>query len=97
MEYIIAQVRENVLGTVNMLNCTKNAWETQDGFKESVKFLNVSTDEVYGSLGSGGFLVEITPLDLRSLYSSSKASSDLIVKSFYDTYKMSLNIKRCSK
>ena len=88
--------KTNVLGTVNMLNCAKNAWETEDGFKEHVKFLHVSTDEVYGSLGTEGFFKETTPLDPRSPYSSSKAGSDLMVKAYYDTYKMPVNITRCS-
>ena len=86
----------NVLGTVNMLNCAKNAWETEGGFKEGVKFLHVSTDEVYGSLGDEGFFMETTPIDPHSPYSSSKASSDLMVKAYYDTYKMPMNITRCS-
>ena len=88
--------KTNVLGTVNMLNCAKNAWETEDGFKEGVKFLHVSTDEVYGSLGDEGFFTETTPIDPHSPYSSSKASSDLMVKAYYDTYKMPVNITRCS-
>ena len=89
-------VKTNVLGTVNMLNCAKSAWETKEGFNKGVKFLHVSTDEVYGSLGAEGFFVETTDLDPHSPYSSSKASSDLMVKSYYDTYKMPINITRCS-
>ena len=89
-------VKRNVLGTVNMLNCAKNAWETEDGFKEGVKFLHVSTDEVYGSLCAEGFFMETTPIDRHSPYSSSKAESDLMVKAYSDTYKMPVNITRCS-
>lgn len=89
-------VKTNVLGTVNLLNCSKSAWETKFGWREGVKFLHVSTDEVYGSLGDTGFFTEITPLDPHSPYSSSKASSDLMVKSYYDTYNMPINITRCS-
>lgn len=88
--------RTNVLGTVNMLNCAKNAWETKEGFIKGVKFLHVSTDEVYGSLGSEGFFEETTALDPHSPYSSSKAGSDLMVKAYYDTYSMPINITRCS-
>ena len=88
--------KTNVLGTVNMLNCAKNAWEAENGFKEGVKFLHISTDEVYGSLGSEGLFRETTPLDPHSPYSSSKAGSDLMVKAYYDTYKMPVNITRCS-
>ena len=87
----------NVMGTVNLLNCAKDAWENQDGvWKEGVKFLHVSTDEVYGSLGDTGYFMETTPLDPHSPYSSSKASSDLMVKAYHDTYKMPINITRCS-
>ena len=89
-------VKTNVLGTVNMLNCAKNAWETKDGFKEETKFLHVSTDEVYGSLGEEGFFMETTPLDPHSPYASSKAGSDFMVKAYFDTYKMPVNITRCS-
>ena len=89
-------VKTNVLGTVNLLNCAKNAWETKAGWKEGVKFLHVSTDEVYGSLGETGYFIETTPLDPHSPYSASKASSDLMVKAYGDTYKMPINITRCS-
>lgn len=86
----------NVFGTVNLLNYAKNAWETAGGWKEGVKFLHVSTDEVYGSLGETGYFKEITPLDPHSPYSASKAGSDLMVKAYFDTYKMPINITRCS-
>jgi dTDP-glucose 4,6-dehydratase len=89
-------VKTNVMGTVNLLNCAKDAWETEAGWKQGVKFLHVSTDEVYGSLGDTGFFMETTPLDPHSPYSSSKASSDLMVKAYSDTYKMPVNITRCS-
>ncbi|MBP1889150.1 dTDP-glucose 4,6-dehydratase [Clostridium moniliforme] len=89
-------VKTNVLGTVNLLNCAKNAWEIEKGWKDGVKFLQVSTDEVYGSLGEEGYFFETTPLDPHSPYSASKASSDFMVKAYYDTYKMPINITRCS-
>lgn len=89
-------VQTNVLGTTNLLNCAKEAWTIGDGFKEGVKFLQVSTDEVYGSLGETGFFLETTPLDPRSPYSSSKTGSDLMVKAYHETYKMPVNITRCS-
>ena len=60
------------------------------------KFLQVSTDEVYGSLGPTGLFTEDTPLDPHSPYSASKASADLIVKAYHDTYNMPINITRCS-
>ena len=88
--------KTNVLGTVNMLNCAKFAWEREYGFKDNVKFLQVSTDEVYGSLGPDGFFIETTPINPHSPYSSSKAGADLMVKAYYDTYKMPVNITRCS-
>jgi dTDP-glucose 4,6-dehydratase len=86
----------NVLGTVNLLNCAKDSWLQEEGWKDGVKFLHVSTDEVYGSLGDSGYFLETTPLDPRSPYSASKASSDLMVKAFKDTYNMPMNITRCS-
>lgn len=90
-------VKTNVLGTVNMLNAAKLAWEKEDGtFLDGVKFLQVSTDEVYGSLGNTGYFTETTSLDPHSPYSSSKASADMFVKAYYDTYRMPINITRCS-
>ncbi len=88
--------KTNVLGTVNLLNAAKNAWETADGFKTGVKYLQVSTDEVYGSLGDTGYFTETTPLDPHSPYSSSKTGADLMVKAYGDTFKMPINITRCS-
>lgn len=88
--------KTNVLGTVNLLNVAKKYWETENGFKEGKKFLQVSTDEVYGSLGDTGYFTESTPLDPHSPYSSSKAGADLMVKAYFDTYKMPVNITRCS-
>ncbi|HZH58758.1 MAG TPA: dTDP-glucose 4,6-dehydratase [Metabacillus sp.] len=90
-------VKTNVLGTLNLLNISRNYWLIGDDvYKEGKKFLHVSTDEVYGSLGETGYFTEATPLDPHSPYSASKASSDLLVKAFFDTYKMPVNITRCS-
>jgi dTDP-glucose 4,6-dehydratase len=89
-------VNTNVLGTVTLLNAAKNAWETENGFKEDKKFLQVSTDEVYGSLGETGYFTETTPIDSHSPYSASKAGADLVVKAYTDTYKFPINITRCS-
>ena len=87
----------NVMGTVNLLNCAKDAWYSEEkGWKEGVKYLQVSTDEVYGSLGKEGYFYETTPLDPHSPYSSSKAGADLMVKAYGDTFKMPINITRCS-
>ncbi|MCB2306035.1 dTDP-glucose 4,6-dehydratase [Clostridium estertheticum] len=89
-------VKTNVLGTVNILNVAKNSWEIPGGFKEGKKFMQVSTDEVYGSLGGTGFFLETTQLDPHSPYSSSKTGADLMVKAYFDTYKMPVNTTRCS-
>ena len=90
-------VKTNVLGTVNLLNLAKQAWQIgDDTYKPGVKYLQVSTDEVYGSLGAEGYFTETTPLDPHSPYSSSKASADLFVKAYGDTYKFPINITRCS-
>lgn len=89
-------VHSNVLGTVNLLNCAKAAWELKNGWKSEVKFLQVSTDEVYGSLEETGYFTEGTPLAPKSPYSSSKAGADLMVKAYCDTFNMPVNITRCS-
>ncbi len=92
-------VQTNVLGTAVMLNCAKAAWELEDGtFLEDHKFLHVSTDEVYGSLPDDdtAFFYETTPYDPHSPYSASKASSDMLVKAYMDTYKFPANITNCS-
>ena len=91
-------VKTNVLGTLVMLNAAKAAWELPDGtFKPDKKFLHVSTDEVYGSLEEdGGYFYETTPYAPHSPYSASKASSDMLVKSYMDTYKFPANITNCS-
>ena len=90
-------VQTNVLGTLVMLNAAKKAWEEADGsFKPGKKFLHVSTDEVSGSLGEEGYFYETTPYAPHSPYSASKASSDMLVKSYMDTYKFPANITNCS-
>ncbi|MCL2031572.1 MAG: dTDP-glucose 4,6-dehydratase [Oscillospiraceae bacterium] len=87
----------NVNGTVNLLNAARAAWSTGDDlYREGVKFLQVSTDEVYGSLGPEGLFSETAPLDPHSPYSASKAAADLFVKAYADTYKLPVNITRCS-
>lgn len=90
-------VKTNVLGTAVLLNAAKAAWENRDGsYKSDKKFLHISTDEVYGSLGSDGYFYETTSYDPHSPYSASKASSDMLVKSYMDTYKFPANITNCS-
>ena len=91
-------VETNVMGTVNLLQCAKNAW--YDGqskvWKDGKKYLQVSTDEVYGALGKEGYFTETTPLNPHCPYSASKASADMYVQAFRDTYGMPVNITRCS-
>jgi len=91
-------VQTNVLGTAVMLNCARAAWENPDGsYKEGKKFLHVSTDEVYGSLNNEDeYFYETTPYAPRSPYSASKASSDMLVKAYMETYKFPANITNCS-
>ena len=89
-------VKTNILGTLTILNAAKNAWLIGDVFKDDNKFLQISTDEVYGSLEDTGYFIETTPISPHSPYSSSKAGADLMVQSYFDTYKMPINITRCS-
>jgi dTDP-glucose 4,6-dehydratase len=92
----------NILGTQNLLDAARKAWVTgKDAagypvWKDDVRFHQVSTDEVYGSLGAEGYFQETTPLDPRSPYSASKTSADLFVKAYSETYKMPVSITRCS-
>jgi len=86
----------NVLGTVTLLNAAKKAWAQGEGFRDGVKYLQVSTDEVYGSLGAEGFFTETTPLNPHSPYSASKAGADMVVSAYHDTFGMPVNITRCS-
>ncbi len=90
-------IETNVKGTVNLLNIAKENWETgENTYKENHKFLQVSTDEVYGSLDDTGYFTENTPLCPHSPYSASKAGADMIVKAYFDTFKLPINITRCS-
>ena len=92
----------NIIGTQVLLDVAKNHWKIDpmdkysNEFKEGVKFLQVSTDEVYGALGKEGMFIETLPLKPNSPYSASKASADLIVRSYNKTYGMPINISRCS-
>lgn len=86
-------VRTNITGTTNLLNAALSCWE---GAWEKKRFLQISTDEVYGTLGTTGYFIEATPLDPHSPYAASKAGADLIVKAYRDTYGMPVNISRCT-
>lgn len=92
----------NVIGTQVLLDIAKKYWKVnpQDKYckeyKKGVKFLQVSTDEVYGALGKSGKFTEAMPLMPNNPYSASKASADMIVRSYYETFNMPINITRCS-
>jgi len=92
----------NILGTQVLLDTAKKFWKVNPNdkyckeYKDGVKFLQVSTDEVYGALGETGMFVETMPLMPNSPYSASKASADLIVRAYSETFGMPVNITRCS-
>ena len=92
----------NILGTQNMLDAARKAWVTgrdEQGYptwRDGVRYHQVSTDEVYGSLGAEGYFTEDTPLCPHSPYSASKTSADLFVMAYHDTFHMPVTITRCS-
>jgi len=86
-------VMTNVIGTVNLLNAAKHIWK--DNY-EGKRFHHVSTDEVFGALGSEGFFTEETSYDPHSPYSASKASSDHFVRAYHDTYGLPIVLTNCS-
>ena len=92
----------NIIGTQVMLDTAKKHWNLNPDdkyskeYKEGVKFLQVSTDEVYGALGKVGMFKETMPLMPNSPYSASKASADMIVRAYHETFGMPVNITRCS-
>ena len=92
----------NVIGTQTLLDVAKKYWKINPDdkyckeYKEGVKFLQVSTDEVYGALGETGMFVETMPLMPNSPYSASKASADMVVRAYSETFGMPVNITRCS-
>lgn len=86
-------VRTNVLGTVNLLNAARDQWGANTGQK---RFYHISTDEVYGTLGSTGYFTESTPYAPNSPYSASKASSDHFVRAYGETYGLPIVISNCS-
>ncbi len=88
MDFVMA----NVVGTVNLLNAAKENWKSSDRHV----FHHVSTDEVYGSLGTEGLFTEETPYDPRSPYSASKASSDHFARAYCHTYGLPVKISNCS-
>jgi dTDP-glucose 4,6-dehydratase len=95
-----AFVRTNVLGTFTVLDVARRTWmdspfRAKPGKKEN-RFLHISTDEVYGSLGETGLFTEQTPYAPNSPYSASKAGSDMIVRSYFHTYGMNVVTTNCS-
>jgi dTDP-glucose 4,6-dehydratase len=92
----------NIIGTQVLLDAAKQHWKVNPKdkyckeYKAGVKFLQVSTDEVYGTLGETGMFVETMPLMPNSPYSASKASADMLVRAYKETFGMPINITRCS-
>jgi dTDP-glucose 4,6-dehydratase len=92
----------NIIGTQVLLDTAKKHWKVNPydkyckEYRLGVKFLQVSTDEVYGALGKAGMFVETMPLCPNSPYSASKASADMIVRAYHETFGMPVNITRCS-
>ena len=82
----------NVIGTHTLLEAAKQKWG--EGSKN--KFVHISTDEVYGTLGEEGYFTETSPIKPNSPYSASKASSDLIALAYAETYKMNVTVTNCS-
>lgn len=92
----------NIIGTQVLLDLAKKYWKINpddkycEEYRSGVKFLQVSTDEVYGALGETGLFTEKMPLLPNNPYSASKASADLIVRSYHETFRLPVNITRCS-
>ncbi|HLU12428.1 MAG TPA: dTDP-glucose 4,6-dehydratase [Arenimonas sp.] len=92
-----AFVKTNVVGTLNLLECARDYWRSLEGeAREAFRFLHVSTDEVYGSLGESGRFTEETPYAPNSPYSASKAASDHLVRAFHHTYGLPVLTTNCS-
>lgn len=96
----IAFAETNVIGTLNLLEVARSYWMERPfvfkkGFEHS-RFHHISTDEVYGTLGSEGFFNELTPYAPNSPYSASKAGSDMLVRSYFHTYGMNVVTTNCS-
>lgn len=90
-----AFIETNVNGTFNMLQAARGYWQAQ-GRPEAFRFHHISTDEVFGSLGTTGKFTEDTPYDPRSPYSASKAASDFLVRAWHETYGLPVVLTNCS-
>ncbi len=92
-----AFIQTNLIGTFNLLEAARNYWaDLSQPRKDAFRFLHVSTDEVYGSLGPGDLFRETTPYDPSSPYSASKAGSDHLVMAWHRTYGLPVVISNCS-
>ena len=92
-----AFIQTNVVGTLSLLEAVRDYWKTlEGGAQEAFRFLHVSTDEVYGSLGDTGKFTEETPYAPNSPYSASKAASDHLVRAFHHTYGLPVLTTNCS-
>lgn len=92
-----AFVETNVVGTLGLLECVRDYWKSLEGqTAQDFRFLHVSTDEVYGSLGDTGLFTEETPYAPNSPYSASKAASDHLVRAFHHTYGLPVLTTNCS-
>ena len=90
-------INSNIFGTFNLLEATRKHYESlSNKRRHDFRFLHISTDEVFGSLGLKGFFSESTSYDPRSPYSASKASSDHLVRSWHHTYQLPIVITNCS-
>jgi dTDP-glucose 4,6-dehydratase len=90
-------VHTNVIGTFNLLQAARNYWESINAeSKRAFRLLHVSTDEVYGSLGSEGYFTENSKYDPHSPYSASKAASDHLARAWSDTYGLPVLVTNCS-
>jgi len=89
-------IRSNVLGTFNLLEECRQFWQEDEDAWSNNRFLHVSTDEVYGTLGDQGAFTEKSPYAPNSPYSASKAGSDFIVRSYFHTYGMNVVTTNCS-
>jgi len=89
-------VQSNIVGTFNLLEECRQLWFDEQNPMKEHRFLHVSTDEVYGSLGNEGSFKETTPYAPNSPYSATKAGSDMLVRSYHHTYDMHTLITNCS-
>jgi dTDP-glucose 4,6-dehydratase len=90
-------IQTNVVGTFNLLDCARTHWQGLDqAGRSAFRFLHVSTDEVYGSLGDEGLFTETTPYAPNSPYSASKAASDHLVRAWHHTYGLPVLTTNCS-